>query len=804
MATVGNAQIYGRWGVAGSARGKGMHMHRNHVRKHRFLAKPMAVLIAVVMTALSLGFMASPAQATDSNDEDFWESAPGEICTKINTAASAGGYTMPAEPAGYNWSKLIMKKGSGNIGVENQVFNNPVAGQVYTWVGFQPQQSGGWSHLILCKVPEPVVTEPRDASASKTLVPADCDSAATLSWTGANVTFNRNDGPLTGPLTNVVVTATPTAGHDWSTDPNNDAARTVFSGDLAGPTGYQSTDPAGDCYEPPVDVCTPVDWNGDDVDGCGRPLTERETRDTQGNPDCETGTVTTTYEERTRTQVFENGQIKWGEWSDWTEYQEPTVVDATEEQCPDEEEEDPAGDITFCHWVPGQGETKEGYNVITTNENAFYMAGHIDHVNDVFPAGSFTKNGETISWNAQGDQSLLINKDCVKPPTSVLPPTQPPSADPCGPGNVDWTWTKSDTANDTASVDWTYNDDANSWTAVPVTGYVFSDGQPGADPQTMTFTLPAETNTAACTSTVSIPAQPGVTDPCGTGNATWNVPTSANGLVWTLNLAGELIVTITTPNTSFSNSNSGPTSHNFGLPTETNFEVCDVADEEIEIPATPDVADPCDPDNAEWIVPGDEAPLQWDLNDLGELIVTITADDTVFEGTGLTTYNFGLPEELNDEPCEVGGQELEIPAEPGIKDPCGRGNAEWIVPDDSETLDWTLTDGVLTVEILVADTVFSGTQDTTYSFGEAKETNKAPCEVKGEEGDGDDNQPPMTVEVKGEQGVAPGVPTAVDAGLGSDELPLGSRRNPLWLLAVGGGLGLMGSAGLRRRATANR
>ena len=48
------------------------------------------------------------------------------------------------------------------------------------------------------------------------------------------------------------------------------------------------------------------------------------------------------------------------------------------------------------------------------------------------------------------------------------------------------------------------------------------------------------------------------------------------------------------------------------------------------------------------------------------------------------------------------------------------------------------------------------------------------------------------------------VPTAVDAGIGTEESPLGSGRNPLWLLAVGGGLGLMGSAGWRRRVTAKR
>src|SRR5688500_4360550 len=55
-------------------------------------------------------------------------------------------------------------------------------------------------------------------------------------------------------------------------------------------------------------------------------------------------------------------------------------------------------------------------------------------------------------------------------------------------------------------------------------------------------------------------------------------------------------------------------------------------------------------------------------------------------------------------------------------------------------------------------------------------------EVKGEQVQVINHQLP---EVKGEQAVAPGVPTAVNAGIGTEESPLGSRRNPLWLLAVG-------------------
>jgi hypothetical protein len=47
------------------------------------------------------------------------------------------------------------------------------------------------------------------------------------------------------------------------------------------------------------------------------------------------------------------------------------------------------------------------------------------------------------------------------------------------------------------------------------------------------------------------------------------------------------------------------------------------------------------------------------------------------------------------------------------------------------------------------------------------------------------------------------VPTVVNAGLGAD-VPPAPSPTPMWLLALGGGIGLMGAAGLRRRATAHR
>ncbi|HEX6149733.1 hypothetical protein [Nocardioides sp.] len=53
-------------------------------------------------------------------------------------------------------------------------------------------------------------------------------------------------------------------------------------------------------------------------------------------------------------------------------------------------------------------------------------------------------------------------------------------------------------------------------------------------------------------------------------------------------------------------------------------------------------------------------------------------------------------------------------------------------------------------------------------------------------------------------GPATAVPTVVNAGVGTEIVPSTQNPDPMWLMALGAGLGLMGAAGLRRRATANR
>ncbi len=61
---------------------------------------------------------------------------------------------------------------------------------------------------------------------------------------------------------------------------------------------------------------------------------------------------------------------------------------------------------------------------------------------------------------------------------------------------------------------------------------------------------------------IDIPAQPGVTDPSGADNATWNVPANTDTLSWSVGSDGHLIVTVTADNTTFP---GGDTTHDYGI-----------------------------------------------------------------------------------------------------------------------------------------------------------------------------------------------------------------------------------------------
>lgn len=73
--------------------------------------------------------------------------------------------------------------------------------------------------------------------------------------------------------------------------------------------------------------------------------------------------------------------------------------------------------VTLCHYDGSNENGGSGkYSKITVSVNAFYNAGHIDHVNDIYEAFSWTDNkGEVHNVPANGDTTLLAFDKCEKP-----------------------------------------------------------------------------------------------------------------------------------------------------------------------------------------------------------------------------------------------------------------------------------------------------------------------------------------------------------------------------------------------------
>lgn len=196
----------------------GQIMGIKHATRRRAAAGLAALATLIMSSGIALMLSAAPASAAAGpNDPDYWETLAGEVCQKTDTGAESGGFTVPAAPEDAVWSKLILKKGSGNIGEENQVFNNPVPGQTYTWQGFNDAQDGGWSHYILCYVPEP---EPEEVTPDVTWTEPDCDNENTATWQGQNtdhIGYAVTSG-TPGPGASVEVTATADDGFVFPDD----------------------------------------------------------------------------------------------------------------------------------------------------------------------------------------------------------------------------------------------------------------------------------------------------------------------------------------------------------------------------------------------------------------------------------------------------------------------------------------------------------------------------------------------------------------------------------------------------------
>jgi LPXTG-motif cell wall-anchored protein len=142
---------------------------------------------------------------------------------------------------------------------------------------------------------------------------------------------------------------------------------------------------------------------------------------------------------------------------------------------------------------------------------------------------------------------------------------------------------------------------------------------------------------------------------------------------------------------------------------------------QVAVPATPQVTDPCGRGNAVWVVPADGGNVTWELKAGGNLVATPDKGYT-FPG-GKTSHDFGQAPETNVADCVV---EIALPATPQVTDPCGRGNAVWVVPADGGNVTWDLKAGGNLVATADTGYTFPGGK-TSHDFGQAPETNVTAC-----------------------------------------------------------------------------
>ncbi|MEO5950785.1 MAG: hypothetical protein ABIQ04_05035 [Candidatus Saccharimonadales bacterium] len=323
---------------------------------------------------------------------------------------------------------------------------------------------------------------------------------------------------------------------------------------------------------------------------------------------------------------------------------------------------------------------------------------------------------DVTSWDNVGEvhRSGTVGP-CVKT-TKIDVPAQPDVTDPCGEHNATWILPA-----DTDKVHWSIDSKGNAIATITAANTVFSDGLTSEN-----YGIAPDSNEACppVIKKIEIPSQASVKDPCGPDNATWVVPADTDTISWMVNDEGHLIATITAENTEFTD---GTTTHDYGVAVDSGQE-CPPVIKKIDVPAAPDITDPCGPNNATWVLPADTDEVHWSLSPQGgNAIATIVAINTTFkDGTKIHDYGTAPDSGIS---CPPTITKIDVPATPAVTDPCGLNNATWVVPADTDVLNWTLGEnGHLVVDITAKNTQFQdGT--TTHDYGTAVDSGKL-CPVK--------------------------------------------------------------------------
>lgn len=85
-------------------------------------------------------------------------------------------------------------------------------------------------------------------------------------------------------------------------------------------------------------------------------------------------------------------------------------------------------------------------------------------------------------------------------------------------------------------------------------------------------------------------------------------------------------------------------------------------------------------------------------------------------------YDVGQDEpDVSECPAPEGPKEVEVPATPSVNDPCGPRNATWVIPEDTESVVWSVYHGDLIAKT-TKGYIFED-QTTMHNFGKAKDSN---------------------------------------------------------------------------------
>jgi len=329
------------------------------------------------------------------------------------------------------------------------------------------------------------------------------------------------------------------------------------------------------------------------------------------------------------------------------------------------------------------GPANEKLTVPASTEQVLWASsreGQVITVTATAAAGLAFPEGTTTSWTFDvNDAPCVIGLQGV-----------PSFDDTCGPANEKLTVPAS-----TEQVLWASSREGQviTVTATAAAGFAFPEGT------TTSWTF--DVNDAPCV--IGLEGAPSFEDTCGPANETVTLPKSTEQVLWASSREGQVITVTATAAAGFAFPEGTTTSWTFDV----NDEPCI-----IEVVGAPTFADECGAENHELSVPESTETIEWTSSEKdGVITVTATAKPgSKFTEGAQSTWTFTI----NDEPCIT-----ELVGAPTFADVCGPDNEVLVVPEDTDTVDWSQVEaeGVVTVTAAPkAGFAFAGDVQTTWAY----------------------------------------------------------------------------------------